>query len=323
MANLPHLQISTVSDMGSLQSLKSIQTTDLVGPTAANRQPDTLKSIAENLRSEINSLNDTVNQTVENLNALTGKDENGNNVTSDGNPQYLERDGSHAMLSDLDMGSHQIKGVVNGNVSTDAVTLQQLQQYYRRDGAFPLTANFNAGNNKLTNVAQGTNPSDGVNKNQLDSATSGVTPTGTITMFGGSTAPSGWLLCDGSGYAQTTYPDLHDVIGTTYGSGPGANDFRVPDLRQRFPRGAGVRGNTGGSNTHDHDVTIPHSGWSVTSDGIGEDTFTKGDLTVGTGDFEAGESVESMDEALNDQTVTSTSSSNLPPYTEVNYIIKT
>jgi microcystin-dependent protein len=88
---------------------------------------------------------------------------------------------------------------------------------------------------------------------------------GTITMFGGSTAPTGWLLCQGGSYASATYPELFAVIGTTFGTaGPGL--FNVPDLTQRFPYGKGVAaipalGATGGSATitdvpaHSHTLT--------------------------------------------------------------------
>ena len=44
------------------------------------------------------------------------------------------------------------------------------------------------------------------------------TPTGLITSFAGGTAPTGWLLCDGSSVSTTTYSDLYSVIGTTYGA---------------------------------------------------------------------------------------------------------
>lgn len=62
---------------------------------------------------------------------------------------------------------------------------------------------------------------------------SGV-PSGVLSPFAGSTAPSGWLLCDGASYSTTgTYSALFGVIGYTYG-GSGAS-FNVPDLRGRIP----------------------------------------------------------------------------------------
>ena len=68
-------------------------------------------------------------------------------------------------------------------------------------------------------------------------------PAGTIVMYGGSTAPAGWLLCNGQNYSATTYADLYAVIGNTFGGIPGVA-FNVPDMRGIFPRGAG------GSNGH-------------------------------------------------------------------------
>lgn len=63
---------------------------------------------------------------------------------------------------------------------------------------------------------------------------------GQVTAFAGSTAPNGWLLCDGSAVSRTTYAKLFAVIGTTYGTGDGSTTFNVPDLRGRFPLGSGT-----------------------------------------------------------------------------------
>ena len=51
--------------------------------------------------------------------------------------------------------------------------------------------------------------------------------------YAGSTAPSGWFICDGSAISRTTYSDLYTVIGTTYGSGDGATTYNLPDCRGR------------------------------------------------------------------------------------------
>ena len=53
-------------------------------------------------------------------------------------------------------------------------------------------------------------------------------PVGAIQAFGGSTAPSGWLLCNGAAVSRTTYSDLFAVIGTRYGSGDGSTTFNLP-----------------------------------------------------------------------------------------------
>lgn len=62
-------------------------------------------------------------------------------------------------------------------------------------------------------------------------------PAGCVTAFAGSSAPSGWLLCDGSAVNRTTYGALFSVIGTTYGVGDGTSTFNLPDLRGRVAAG--------------------------------------------------------------------------------------
>lgn len=83
---------------------------------------------------------------------------------------------------------------------------------------------------------------------------------GTITAFGGSTAPTGWLLCQGQAVSRTTFASLFAVLGTTYGSGDGSTTFNVPNLQQRFPLGKATSGtgatlgSTGGTVDHVHDL---------------------------------------------------------------------
>lgn len=64
-----------------------------------------------------------------------------------------------------------------------------------------------------------------------------IVPTGGILPYGGATAPSYFLLCDGSAVSRATYADLFGVISTTYGVGDGATTFNVPNLQGRFPLG--------------------------------------------------------------------------------------
>lgn len=64
-------------------------------------------------------------------------------------------------------------------------------------------------------------------------------PVGSILMWGAgaSSAPAGWCLCDGRALSRTTYKDLFNIIGTTYGKGNGSSTFNIPDFRGLFPRG--------------------------------------------------------------------------------------
>ena len=57
------------------------------------------------------------------------------------------------------------------------------------------------------------------------------------------TEKAGWLLCDGSSYSTTDYPDLFAVIQYTYG-GSGDN-FNVPNYQGMFLQMKGSSQNIG------------------------------------------------------------------------------
>ena len=57
-------------------------------------------------------------------------------------------------------------------------------------------------------------------------------PIGSIIPYGGTTAPSGWLLCQGQAVSRTEYADLFNAIDTNYGSGDGSSTFNLPTLTQ-------------------------------------------------------------------------------------------
>lgn len=94
-------------------------------------------------------------------------------------------------------------------------------------------------------------------------------------MFAGSTAPEGYLVCDGSAVSRSTYADLFDAIGTTYGYGDGETTFNVPDIMGRVAVGASstyTLASTGGEETHvltdqeipSHTHTVPAHGHANT-----------------------------------------------------------
>jgi microcystin-dependent protein len=80
----------------------------------------------------------------------------------------------------------------------------------------------------------------------ITSAVSAAVPAGVIFPWAGiaTTAPSGFLLCDGSAVNRTTYSALFAAVNTTYGAGNGTTTFNVPDLRGRSIAG---RDNMGGT----------------------------------------------------------------------------
>jgi microcystin-dependent protein len=65
-------------------------------------------------------------------------------------------------------------------------------------------------------------------------------PLGAILPYAGASAPYGFLFCDGSEIERSKYPDLYDVVGTTYNGVAvlaGVGTYRLPDLRGRFALG--------------------------------------------------------------------------------------
>lgn len=137
-----------------------------------------------------------------------------------------------------------------------------------------------AGTNLISLVPNGANTIDGVNATrslgenygQWMLISDGVSnwsvgfmpeqpvPAGAISLYGGSTAPPGYFLCDGAAVSRTTYARLFARLGTTYGTGDGSTTFNLPDLRQRFPLGKAASGTgsalgaTGGAIDHTHSV---------------------------------------------------------------------
>ena len=104
------------------------------------------------------------------------------------------------------------------------------------------------------------------------SDTTVVTPPGTVQIFAGTTAPSGWLLTQGQTVLTTDYPALFTAIGYTYG-GSGTS-FTLPNNQGMFIRGTGYQswGGIGYSGTlgqrqndqmqgHAHNVRIGGDGY--------------------------------------------------------------
>lgn len=62
-------------------------------------------------------------------------------------------------------------------------------------------------------------------------------PTGTIIATALTTAPEGYLECNGSNVNRTTHARLFSDIGVIYGNGDGSTTFTLPDYRGQFLRG--------------------------------------------------------------------------------------
>jgi microcystin-dependent protein len=86
--------------------------------------------------------------------------------------------------------------------------------------------------------------SNGTTWQSTSPAPSSSMPTGALMPYAGATAPTGYLLCDGSSVSSSSYLALHAVISNTYGgsayTGAAGLSFNLPDLRGRLPMGAGT-----------------------------------------------------------------------------------
>ncbi len=165
-----------------------------------------------------------------------------------------------------------------------------------------------------------------------------VDPSGTIKLYAGASAPTGYLICDGTAVSRTTYADLYTAIGTTFGVGNGTTTFNLPDFRRRVPVGAGgtgtgtlgnALGNTGGAETHTLAISeMPLHGHpyraSPGSD-IGSNTtggfMVDSDLDQNYSAF-TGTPTATMGEQIGG-TGGGGAHNNMPPSLVVNYIIKT
>lgn len=87
------------------------------------------------------------------------------------------------------------------------------------------------------NISAPANTTGGITLAMLTAAVqASLNPAGTILMTGRATAPTGYLLCDGSSVLRADYPALFTAISTAFGAADGTH-FNLPDMRGRFPRG--------------------------------------------------------------------------------------
>lgn len=179
-------------------------------------------------------------------------------------------------------------------------------------------------------------------------ALTSLVPAGCIMQYGASSAPTGWLLCDGTAVSRTTYATLFAIISTTYGTGDGSTTFNLPNLKGRVPVGRDaadtsfdVLGETGGAKTHTltsaesgvpahtHPISDPghfHS-LNVWSFFVQTNLVSGFQTTSNTGVLASTVNTNSQTTGItvsnNTAANASSAHNNLQPYIVLNYIIKT
>lgn len=176
--------------------------------------------------------------------------------------------------------------------------------------------------------------------NRLAIAERRTVPTGALSGYAGSTAPAGWLLCQGQAVSRADYADLFDLLGTTYGAGNGSTTFNLPDLRGRAPVGLSTDaefntlGKSGGAKTHTLSVAeMPSHGHTTDSAGDHNHVLS---LVVGANPAGTGVSFMYNNPSGGSRTTTngahthsisntggSSAHNNLQPYLTLNFIIRT
>lgn len=145
-----------------------------------------------------------------------------------------------------------------------------------------------------------------------DTSVAPLIPAGSIIAWSGSTAPDGWLLCQGQAISRTTYAALFAICSTTFGVGDGSSTFEIPDMRGRTMSMVGTNISLGDLTTGELNASS-----KITTDS-GAANPSVGQITVSTGAKDAGgvSVVNSVSGGGHTHTLTL-------PSTTVNFIVKT
>lgn len=158
---------------------------------------------------------------------------------------------------------------------------------------------------------------------------------GQIVMFAGNFAPRNWALCNGQLLSIASNTALFSILGTTYG-GDGRTTFALPDLRGRYAmhpgtgpgltsRQLGQRGGAENSTltaanlaAHNHPATLHASANAADSS---NPTGNRPGLAEAYSQQAASVDLASDAVTTGNNSGSSSSFSNMPPYNNVNFII--
>lgn len=161
-----------------------------------------------------------------------------------------------------------------------------------------------------------------------------VMPVGSIVPFAGPTAPTCWLLCDGSSKLRIDFPALFAIISVIYGA-EDEDHFTVPDLRGRSPLGVSpgipeserpserLLATTGGQENHlntANESALPAHNHSAYLEGTQASEVEAVKSTCAAHVYDAGASIPT-DQTTQEQA--STPHNTMHPFLTLNFLIKT
>ena len=165
-----------------------------------------------------------------------------------------------------------------------------------------------------------------VTSDKLDAgAVSVLMPTGSILPYAGSSAPTGYFLCDGSAKARQVNAvdtELFIVLGLTYGAGDGTTTYNIPDLRGRVIAGHGgtlLSGSADAIGDYNAHSTKTHTLSTAEMQHTNTTPTQAHYVSGGTGGITAPFAATTGNIAA----ITATAHNNVQPTIILNYIIKT
>jgi microcystin-dependent protein len=228
----------------------------------------------------VNSFNSGISN---NTNAITGLSlATSNFITANQNVVLTNKSMDYLTNTFINFPS----GTGNGNVSTGSLNSNNYIPYWTSNFGSNLANGVIKPNGDLvgtTDTQVLTNKSmDYLTNTFTNFPTSGGTgtsnfylndqPVGAIIDYGGSSAPTNWLIADGREVSRTTYSVLFAVIGTTFGIGNGTTTFNLPDYSGRTSFGLGsnitLGLKTGNSNLFNSNLSsVPNTFVTATATG--------------------------------------------------------
>jgi microcystin-dependent protein len=196
--------------------------------------------------------------------------------------------GTTLTVSAVTAGRIFVGQIISGSGITAGTRITALGTGTGGTGTYTVSVSQTASSTTITGAAAATSSTPPVGDNTTKIATTAFVKenavlSGSLLMWPTTSAPSGYLLCNGAAVSRTTYSDLFNVIGTTFGVGDNSTTFNLPNYVNRMPFGASptttasVTGNIGAS------VTGSISGTTLTVTAVSRGTLAVGDIISGTG----------------------------------------